>query len=496
MQSAMIGPYLPGNMTLPPPECRVFTPPPLAAAMVRAINVGPRSLWLDPCMGPGVFVACLKEQGVLKDRIVGIDIDPNAGAEDASATAVRGIDFFQWCISATQKFDRIVANPPYVAIRRLHPALKQSLKPFEAANDASFTARSNYWCAFLSASMRVLANEGSLAFVLPAAWEYAHYASDVRRIVHERFQSVEVHRSQEPLFPEVQEGCVVLVAKGYWKSPARAVRLNHRDSQALVTALLTGKGQSTVPRLKTDIRDTPSTRFSDLYSVRIGSVTGDAKYFLLRESDRIRLKLPKEALSPVLSRARHLTAAYMTSKEWQRLLDADDRIWLFTPEGRMLRRKAVQAYLEHGEETCDLGAYKLRNRDPWYRIPDIRHGVTGFISGMATAGPWICFRSKRQLIATNTLYALIARTKMSHDERAAWALSMLSSVPRQQFRAIVRRYPDGLAKLEPHDINSLRLPTPVRTQGAGEEYSRAVGLLLGGNVKEAVAIADAFMRPG
>jgi hypothetical protein len=278
-------------------------------------------------MGPGVFIACLKDRGIQKNKIVGIDIDPSIGAEDASATAVRGIDFFQWCVSTTQKFDRIVANPPYVAIRRLHPLLKQSLKPFETANDASFSARSNYWCAFLSASMRVLANQGSLAFVLPAAWDYAHYAYDVRRIVHERFQSVEVHRSRQPLFPEVQEGCVVLVAKGYWKSPSRSVRLNHRDSHALVTALLTGKSRSTAQRIKEASCASTSTPFSDLYSVRIGCVTGDAKFFLLRESDRVRLELPTEALSPVLSRSRHLTAAYVTAKEWQRLRDADDRVW-------------------------------------------------------------------------------------------------------------------------------------------------------------------------
>lgn len=494
-QESTIGPYLPTNMTLPPPECRVFTPTPLAAAMVQAIDTGHRRLWLDPCMGPGVFIGCLKDQGVRKDKIVGIDIDPNVGAEDASAMAVRGVDFFQWCASTTLKFDRIVANPPYVAIRRLHSALKQSLKPFETTNDASFGARSNYWCAFLSASMRVLANRGSLAFVLPAAWDYAHYASDVRRIVHERFQSVEVHRSREPLFPEVQEGCVVLIAKGYGKSPSRSVRLNHRDSRALVSALLTGKNRPIAQRIEEESCDSASTPFSDLYSVRIGCVTGDAKFFLLRESDRIRLKLPTEALSPVLSRARHLTAAYMNAKEWQCLLDADCRVWLFNPGGKALRRKVVQAYLEHGEEACDLGAYKLRNRDPWYRIADIRRGVTGFISGMTTAGPWICFRSKHQLIATNTLYALTAKTKMSSEERAAWALSLLSTSPRRQFQAIARRYPDGLAKLEPHDLNSLRLPTPSRTKDARGEYTRAIGLLLAGNVKEAVAIADAFVCP-
>jgi adenine-specific DNA-methyltransferase len=481
-------------MTLPPPECRVYTPSQLADAMVQSIDLNPHDHWLDPCMGPGVFIACLRNKGVHKERIVGIDIDPHIGAEDGSATTVRGIDFFEWCASTTQRFNRIVANPPYVAIRKLHPTLQQSVTAFGNGADGSFALRSNYWCAFLSACLRVLANHGSLAFVLPAAWDYALYASDVRRTIHQQFHSVEVHRSCEPLFPEVREGCVVLVAKGYRKDPASSVRINHSNSHALITALLQGDGKPTIHHASAKTGDLSLTPFSDLYAVRIGCVTGDAKYFLLRESDRVRLGLPRESVSPVLSKARHLASAYMTTKEWERLLAADERVWLFNPEPKVLRFKAVQEYLQHGGENCDLDAYKLRNRDPWYRVPDVRYGTAGFVSGMTKLGPWICFRSKRQLAATNTLYVLTAKTKMSCEERAAWALSLISTSPRRQFQAIARRYPDGLAKLEPHDLNSLRLPTPLRTKRAPEEYARAISYLMAGKVTEAITVADAFTR--
>jgi len=103
--------------------------------MVRAIDTSPQGLWLDPCMGPGAFVACLRNQGVHKDRIVGVDIDPKAGAEDDSAITVRGIDFFEWCASTPRTFNRIVANPPYVAIRKLHSTLQRSLMAFGTADD-------------------------------------------------------------------------------------------------------------------------------------------------------------------------------------------------------------------------------------------------------------------------------------------------------------------------------------------------------------------------
>ena len=482
------------NMTLPPQECRVYTPPRLAKAMVQAVESSPNDYWLDPCMGPGVFIACLREKGIHKERIVGIDIDPVSNVEDKSATSVRGIDFFEWCASTTQTFNRIIANPPYVAIRKLHSSLQKSLTAFGAEGDRSFTLRSNYWCAFLSASLRILANQGSLVFVLPAAWDYAQYASDVRRAIHQEFESVEVHRCMEPLFTDVREGCVVLVAKGYRSNPRVSARFDHVTSEALITALTAGRSRKTTTPSFANSIDSSFTAFSDLYNVNIGCVTGDAGYFLLTESDRTRLELPIEAVRPVLSKARHLSAAYITSAEWQRLLKADERVWLFSPGRTTLRQKAVRAYLEHGAKVCDLEGYKLRHRDPWYCVTDIKDSATGFLSGMTRLGPWISFRSKRHLAATNTLYVLTPKTKMRMDEHAAWALALLSTPARRQYQEIVRRYPDGLAKLEPHDVNSLRLPSPSRVKGACEEYERAVNHLMTGKVPKAVAVADAFVR--
>lgn len=462
--------------------------------MVEAIDSTSNGRWLDPCMGPGVFIACLHKRGVHKERIVGIDIDPKSEAEDRFATAIRGVDFFEWCAATPERFDRIVANPPYVAIRKLHPKLQKSVTSLGADRGGSFARRSNYWCAFLSACLRVLADHGSLAFVLPAAWEYAQYASDVRHAIHERFENVAVHRSREPLFAQVREGCVVLVAKGYRRNPTKAVRVAHEDAQALIAALTKDIRRPTVRPSMAGVEGTSFTAFSDLYAVKIGCVTGDANYFLLRESDRVRLNLPIESVRPIVSKARHLNTAYLTSAEWHRLLKSDERVWLFYPERGVLRRKAVQVYLELGRHKCDLNGYKLRNREPWYRVHDVKLGASGFLSGMTKLGPWICFRSKSDLIASNTLYTVTKKTKMKWEEEAAWALSLLCTAARRQFLEIARRYPDGLPKLEPHDINSFRLPVPRRTRGAREEYARAVGNLVTGRLADAVAIADAFTR--
>jgi hypothetical protein len=235
--------------------------------------------------------------------------------------------------------------------------------------------------------------------------------------------------------------------------------------------------------------------FGDLFSVGIGCVTGDVNYFLLTESQRLEHNLPITALRPVVSKARHLTASQVTKPIWERLKRADERIWLFSPDARALRKSAVRAYLKHGEKVCNLDGYKLRNRDPWYEVPGIRSGI-GFMSGMTSVGPWLGLRSMRGLAATNTLYVVTAKKPMGMDEQAAWALSLLSSETRRQVRAQSRCYPDGLTKLEPHDISGFRLLAPKRIAGSRKTYHQAISLLLAGDEEAATAVADRSVVDG
>ncbi len=58
----------------------------------------------------------LNEQPPSKFHLV---MDTESYARRANLTeaaTVRGMDFFQWCARARQRFAKIAANPPYVAI--------------------------------------------------------------------------------------------------------------------------------------------------------------------------------------------------------------------------------------------------------------------------------------------------------------------------------------------------------------------------------------------
>ena len=159
-------------------------------------------------------------------------------------------------------------------------------KPILSLNEidsASFRLNSNYWCAFLAGSLRVLKDGGDLAFVLPAAWDYADYAGAVKQRIFDVFRSVEVHRCLKPLFETVSEGCVVLVARGYGARKGQTTYFEYSAPEELIKSLRVRKrqpiGYTQNSIVQAEIKD--AVRLGDVFDIGIGCVTGDSQYFLV-----------------------------------------------------------------------------------------------------------------------------------------------------------------------------------------------------------------------
>jgi len=97
------------------------------------------------------------------------------------------------------------------------------------------------------------------------------------------------------------------------------------------------------------------------------------------------------------------------------------------------------------------------------------------------------------LSATNTLYTVrFVDRSMSDDLRAGWACALLTRLVRRQVDRRVRRYADGLRKLEPSDIMGLQLPTPSESIEWQPIYDDAVQALLDSGAEGAADTVDAY----
>ena len=513
-----------------PQSCVVFTPRPLADAMAIALGDLPSAQWLDPCVGNGVFLEALAALRIPPRRIRALDTSVHRTPSDLLARTIRGEEFLAWSGRTSEKFSRIIANPPFVALNRMPKRIQEAaLKVTIPGTGKPVTLGANCWFAFLCSSIQLLGCGGGLAFVLPAAWEYANYAMPLRAALPRLFEHVQAYRSREPLFRVVQEGSVVLIARGYLGAVGNArTSLQYRDHEAAQDLIVTlrGAAPSESPISSSRVHQIASTmstagviqqapldpvitgassalltakesprpfKVGDVFRIRLGGVTGDASFFLLSEQQRVRQQLPVSTCRPVVSRAHHLYRGSLDEDQWQEMRDGGERVWLFDPKPSQISWPGVAEYLSlpHRRGGCDRRALKVRNRDPWFRTPIPTH-IDGFMSGMSGWGPWVVFSEMPRLAATNTLYVVQFVATTGRDECAASAMWLLTTEMARSLQRIGRRYADGLVKYEPGDIADLPMQIPIRTGGAYADYFRAVRLLVKGHRAASRQLADSW----
>ena len=484
--------------TRPPDKATAETPEPLAESLVAALDVESASSWLDPCAGPGRLVSAALRAGVPTSAILAVDLQSRLpGLEGLGIETILGTDFIVWAHSTDRRFDRIIANPPFVRLSALDQTLRSPASHVRL-NGVEIPRKGNYWMPFLLASMRLLNPGGALGFVLPASWEYADYASKLREMCAHAFGEVDVHRVTQPMFSDVADGCVMLVARRFGVHPVRAVRvIRHGSLAALREAILAADFRAAatgVTRESHQVLSENHIRLGDIAHTSIGAVTGDARFFLLNEHRRLQLGLPLSSVRPILSKARHIVASEITAQIWARLLREGHRVWLFDPPVSDLTHSRVRDYLELSVANggCRMDAAQIGKRTPWYNvsIPGI---FDGFVTGMSQEMPWIALNCMRGLTVSNTLYGVRFLHAPDPNERAAWCLSMLSSATAESRARLVREYPQGLLKLEPRDMARLAVPRPGTTAGARELYYEATNLLMSGASDEARALVDAWI---
>ncbi|MDB5357681.1 MAG: hypothetical protein JWN24_4134 [Phycisphaerales bacterium] len=483
------------SYTAAPSSCKIYTPADLASAMVSALSDGSDLAWLEPSHGKGAFVEALAKLEVPKDRIVALDLDRAGCDADQFACTFRGVDFLRWVNTTELRFDRIVGNPPYIGIRHLPDQLRKVAASVVDFDEQPIGIGANLWYAFVLSSLRLLKVGGSLAFILPSAAEYANYSEGVRRAVHSKFSMLELFRCDRPLFDNVQEGTLVAIARGFESGPCKVRRSRFATRDGLIRGLAASRSRNgrQCPRGTVRCRASEVT-LASIAHIHLGGVTGDASFFLMTDAERIALHLPDKALTPILSKARHLRAASVNRSAWNELKASGERIWLLNPSADVARLAAVRRYLNLTPDRggCNRNAYKVSVRKPWYRTP-LPESPDAFVSGMGRFGPWLCVNEMTRLNATNTLYVI---TFHNRDRRAwyGWALSLLSSTAQRQIKRMGRRYADGLVKYEPGSLGRLRLPRPPANRDLKATYRRAVDALLRGDAASARRISDAIIQ--
>ncbi len=225
---------------------QVFTPPTVVNFMLDLCRNKGRAL--EPSAGDGAFFQLLQER---QPDCVGIEID----AEVAQA-GIEIRDFFDYPIS--EQFDTIIGNPPYVRFQDVAVDTKNRLK------SDLFDARSNLFLFFIEKCVHHLKPGGELIFIVPREFIKLTAAKKLNAWLFAQGSITDFFETGDTrVFDEHTPNCAIFrFEKGRMdRQMTDGRRFVEVDGQLMF------------------LRDDYSVRFADLFTVKVGAVSGADQIF-------------------------------------------------------------------------------------------------------------------------------------------------------------------------------------------------------------------------
>lgn len=223
---------------------QVFTPKHIVCDMLSLIKNNGEIL--EPSCGDGAFCKNLK-------RCVGIEIDNKFINEN-----VLNIDFFDY--PTTNKFDTIIGNPPYVRYQDILNSTKEKLTEF----DKIFDKRTNLYLFFIYKCVLHLKERGELIFITPRDFLKSTSAIKLNEFLYENGTITDfIDLGDEKIFKNAQPNCAI------W----RFEKGNFKRNTNVLKEFSCANGQLLFTSKKYCVK------FSDLFFVKVGAVSGKDKIF-------------------------------------------------------------------------------------------------------------------------------------------------------------------------------------------------------------------------
>lgn len=468
----------------------VLTPPELAIEVAReALKALPEGLdirFADPAIGTGMlFAATRHAAGAARiSRAVGYERDEERGRATAYRWRRWGLevqtgDFIGRDLTATEQFNLVLANPPYLRYEMQdREVVEAAARRIARAVGVEIPTRANLFVHFVLAAHSLMAPEAAAGWILPADFMSATYARGLRHYFAEKVTLLRVHLydTNEMVFdnaritpavvvfrnsPPSSRGSVMFTYGGTPEAPGRRLLVARSD-------LAEGRSWGPLPAAHSKPR-VRSTTIGDYFVVRRGLATGGNAFFVISDEKREALGAPDPWVVPVLPKSRFLSGAVIRSDEagvplgipLQWLIDSD-----MTVEDVRPSNPKFAAYLDGVAEAVRGGTIVSRRRHV-------------FKQEAARPAPFLCIAMARlsaedafaagnrrflwntsSAIALNNYHTLEPRGDLAEALESGsvghWEiLEALRGVGESELVRFGRLHSAGLLKLEPGDVRSI-----------------------------------------
>jgi len=434
------------------PSGTIFTPPKLAHQVINRLLRGVEVV--DLGAGTGMLTLAAAKRGF---HVIAIEEDPEMMLVlDALARALKVRDRIDLRVEDALAYSgrsnqQIMANPPYTRHHSIPPDKKKVLSQLASRLGTPLQLTAGHHAYFMIYAWTAKWSEREV-LLLPTNWLEARYGHQLRDVMMRRGpREIAILESTDgrPVFDNaLTTAC--LITTQVCSSPGPRSKLtprirvvetgntsiNHRGVRARHIARL-----EKILRPSGHVSLGPGHTLADVFRVKRGVATGSNSFFVLSRASADELAILDKELRPILRRL----SPRMLKGQIQHL-------WIPAkhPSTASLRR------VRKGRSLHVHDTYLCKQRQPWWRIA-IPDPASYFMSYMGRGQPTIKANA-RGLLNLNNIHGLYLREGVQRKigERVVAWLRSRSGIAAMMRCA--RRYEGGLWKLEPGDVQRLRLP--------------------------------------
>lgn len=212
---------------------------------------------------------------------------------------------------------------------------------------------------------------------------------------------------------------------------------------------------------------------------------------MLNEAQAKANNLPRSALVPIISRARHVQGLEVDTRDARSMAKEGERTLLFLPNTIGSKNSSVARYIRYIADSQTRKICWFSKRNPWWRV-QVGLECDAIFTYMNNIGPKIVL-VQRGLFCTNTLHRVCFKNRDPAHARTI-SVAMLTSFTQLEAERVGRIYGGGVLKFELKDARRLPLlipPNPVRI----ETFRRLDAALRAGELDFATRIADEAILP-
>ena len=440
--------------------------------------------FLEPSIGLGAFYdAFLRIFGNQAGHTLAFELDPDfykaaCRLWDGYDINFRNEDFLE-AKQSEEKFNLLVANPPYVRHHYIDPKRKVLLqKEVFKLTGIHISGLAGLYCYFLILSKKWLKEGGISCWLIPTEFMDVNYGMAVKQFLTEQVQLLRVHRfeADDTQFDDALVSSTVVLFRNTKPTDddilfTTGTSVNNPMQRLHISRKMLVANEKWSPLFKdqhANEKEDKSCWLGNFFDVKRGIATGDNHFFIIDRQTAKEFDIPSDFLRPVLPSPRYvdddiINSTFLREKKMER------ELYLFScrVSKSVLKNNypGVYAYVEQGERREVNKGYICRQRTPWYSCEDRKPApiiVPYMGRGVKSKRLFRFILNLSDAITTNVYLLLYPKKEYARYLKDPKVLNdvwlALNSTPCGALVSHGREYGGGLHKLEPKEL--LKVPVP------------------------------------